>query len=83
MLATPTPVTWHLSVSGHAPGPNILISDGSRVLDTMTGHELPTTAAILTTKIITENLALAKFSTIHTFTSTKAANRIFIKLKPG
>ena len=77
------PVTWHLTVSGLAPAPAILISDGSRVIDTATGLELPVSAAILNNKIITENLARAKFSHIHTFTSITAANRIFINLKKG
>lgn len=81
VLATPVPVTWHLTVSGLAPAPAILISDGSRVIDTATGLELPVSAAILNNKIITENLARAKFSHIHTFTSITAANRIFINLK--
>ena len=83
VLATPVPVTWHLTVSGLAPAPVILISDGSRVINTATGLELPVSAAILNNKIITENLARAKFSHIHTFTSITAANRIFINLKKG
>ena len=83
MLATPVPVTWHLTVSGLAPSPAILISDGSRVIDTASGLELPVSVAILNNKIITENLARAKFSHIHTFTSISAANRIFINLKKG
>ena len=62
--------------------PNILISDGSRVIDTATGAELPTTAAILRTETITHKLARTQFSTVHTFTSITAANRIFIQMLP-
>ena len=89
VLASPSPVTWHLTVSGPAPSPaprpapRILISDGSRVLDTASGAELAASVAILSSKEITEKLALAQFSSIHTFTSLAAANRIFINLKKG
>ena len=85
VLASPSPVTWHLTVSGPAPSPapSILISDGSRVLDTASGAELAASVAILSSKEITEKLALAQFSSIHTFTSLAAANRIFINLKKG
>ena len=85
VLASPSPVTWHLTVSGPAPrpAPRILISDGSRVLDTASGAELAASVAILSSKEITEKLALAQFSSIHTFTSLAAANRIFINLKKG
>lgn len=62
--------------------PNILISDGSHVIDTATGEELATTAAILRTESITLKLAKTQFSAVHTFTSITAANRIFIRLSP-
>ena len=93
VLASPSPVTWHLTVNGPAPSPasnsaprpapSILISDGSRVLDTASGAELAASVAILSSKVITEKLALAQFSSIHTFTSLAAANRIFINLEKG
>ena len=37
VLASPTPVTWHLTTSGFNSHTDILISDGSRVLDIETG----------------------------------------------
>ena len=83
VLASPTPVTWHLTTSGYNSRIDILISDGSRVLDIETGEELPSSPAILSTVVITENLALAKFSYIHSFTSLRGANRIFIRLPSG
>ena len=83
VLASPTPVTWHLTTSGYNSRIDILISDGSRVLDIETGAELQTSPAILSTVVITENLALAKFSYIHSFTSLRGANRIFIRLPSG
>ena len=83
VLASPTPVTWHLTSSGYNSPPDILISDGSRVLDIETGEELPTSPAILSNVVTTENLALAKFSYIHSFTSLLGANRIFIRLPSG
>ena len=83
VLASPTPVTWHLTSSGYNSHTDILISDGSRVLDIETGEELPSSPAILSTVVITENLALAKFSYIHSFTSLRGANRIFIRLPSG
>ena len=83
VLATPSPVTWHLTRSGYSPHTEILISDGSTVRDLETGQELDTSPAILSTVVITENLALAKFSHIHSFTSLSGANRIFVRLPPG
>ena len=83
VLASPAPVTWHLTTSGYNAHTDILISDGSRVLDIETGDELPSSPAILSTVVITENLALAKFSYIHSFTSLRGANRIFIRLPSG
>ena len=83
VLASPTPVTWHLTSSGYTSPPDILLSDGSRVLDIETGEEFPSSPAILSTLVITENLALAKFSSIHSFTSLSGANRIFIRLPSG
>ena len=52
-------------------------------MDTATDTQLVTTAAFLKSMTITRNLAIAKFSTIHTFTSITAANRIFINLNSG
>ena len=83
VLATPSPVTWHLTREGYSGHTDILISDGSKVIDIKTGEELPTSPAILSTVVITENLALAKFSYIHSFTSLTGANRIFIRLPTG
>ena len=83
VLASPTPVTWHLTTSSYNSRIDILISDGSRVLDIESGEELQTSSAILSTVVITENLALAKFSYIHSFTSLRGANRIFIRLPSG
>lgn len=80
VLATPSPVTWHLTISGFSSQRDILISDGSKVLDIESGEELATSPAILSTVVITENLALAKFSYIHSFTSVSGANRIFVRL---
>ena len=71
-------------MSGFKPSsrPSILISDGSTVIDTATGDELATTAAILRTDSITHKLASNQFGTVHTFTSITAANRIFIQMLP-
>ena len=83
VLASSSPVTWHLSWSRYSSQPRILISHMSSVIDSNTGLELPTTPAILRTEAITAKLALTQFNNIHTFTSITAANRIFINLLPS
>ena len=83
VLATSHPVTWHLSVAGFSFPPDILVSDGSNVVDIQTGHQVMTSTAIMTTPNLTTKLARAKFSHINTFTTIDTANRIFINLPPG
>lgn len=82
VLATSHPVTWHLSVAGFSSTPDILVSDGSNVVDIQTGHQVETSTAIMTTPSLTTKLARAKFSHINTFTTIDMANRIFINLPP-
>ena len=83
VLATSHPVTWHLSVAGFSSPPDILVSDGSNVVDIQTGHQVMTSTAIMTTPNLTTKLARPKFSHINTFTTIDTANRIFINLPPG
>jgi len=82
VLATAHPVTWHLSVSGFSAAPDILVSDGSTVLDLSSGQQIQSSPAILSSPALTSKLAIAKFSHINTFTTIDTANRIFITLPP-
>ena len=83
VLASGHPVTWHLSVSGFSSAADILVSDGSSVVDIRTGHQIQSSPAILSSPNLTTKLARAKFSHINTFTTIEMANRIFINLPPG
>ena len=83
VLATSHPVTWHLSVSGFSSPADILVSDGSSVVDIQTGQLVQTSPAIMTNPSLTTKLARAKFSHINTFTTIDTANRVFINLPPG
>jgi len=82
VLASGHPVTWHLSVSGFSSAADILVSDGSSVVDIRTGHQIQSSPAILSSPNLTTKLARAKFSHINTFTTIEMANRIFINLPP-
>ena len=83
VLSSAHPVTWHLSVSGFSSTPDILVSDGSSVMDIHTRQQLTSSPAILSSPELTSKLAKAKFSHINTFTTIDTANRVFIKLPPG
>ena len=84
VLATPHPVTWRLSLTGAAAGPpHLLVSDGSTVVDNVTGAALHTTRAILANPAITGKLAIAQFNHINSFTSIDTANKISISLPQG
>jgi len=82
VLSSAHPVTWHLSVSGFSSTPDILVSDGSSVMDIHTRQQLTSSPAILSSPELTSKLAKAKFSHINTFTTIDTANRVFIKLPP-
>jgi hypothetical protein len=75
-------VIWHLTTQGFLSLPDILVSDGSRVVRSTDGRPLPAGKAALDSRALTHKLAIARFSHITTFTTIETANDILINLPP-